>query len=214
MEEGLEILRQAWGDGPVRIDGKRYRIDGVEVFPKPFQPGGPPLWIAAMKRGGALRAARFGANLLPQGTRAEVLDPWRDELVANGRDPADYRVGITRSMLVTDDPERDWPVIRDAERYKMGVYERFFAETPDTYTFGRRDAGPIPQTWIVGDADHCVAELCRFAGEYGITDVTTAGLPPGVDPELMGRNLERIATEVLPRVRERLASAGASTGRP
>jgi alkanesulfonate monooxygenase SsuD/methylene tetrahydromethanopterin reductase-like flavin-dependent oxidoreductase (luciferase family) len=214
MEEGLEILRQAWGDGPVRIDGKRYRIDGVEVFPKPFQPGGPPLWIAAMKRGGALRAARFGANLLPQGTRAEVLDPWRDELVANGRDPADYRVGITRSMLVTDDPERDWPVIRDAERYKMGVYERFFAETPDTYTFGRRDAGPIPQTWIVGDADHCVAELCRFAGEYGITDVTTAGLPPGVDPELMARNLERIATEVLPRVRERLASAGASTGRP
>jgi alkanesulfonate monooxygenase SsuD/methylene tetrahydromethanopterin reductase-like flavin-dependent oxidoreductase (luciferase family) len=141
-----------------------------------------------------------------------VLDPWRDELAAGGRDPGELRVGITRSMLVTDDPERDWPIIRDAERYKMGVYERFFAETPDTYTFGRRDSGPIPQTWIVGDADHCVAELCRFAEEYGITDVTTAGLPPGVDPEMMGRNLERIAGQVLPRVRERLSRAAPADG--
>lgn len=200
-EEAIEILRQAWSDEPVRFQGKRYQIDNVAVTPKPVQPGGPPLWIAAMKTAGALRAARFGTHLLPQGTRAEVLDPWRDALVAEGRDPAGFRVGIARSMLVTDDPERDWPVIRDAERYRMSVYQQFFAETPDTYTWGTKEGGPIPQTWIVGSADHCVAELRRFVDEFGITDIATSGLPPGVDPEIMGRNLERIATEVLPRVR-------------
>jgi alkanesulfonate monooxygenase SsuD/methylene tetrahydromethanopterin reductase-like flavin-dependent oxidoreductase (luciferase family) len=199
-EEGIEILRQAWRDGPVEIDAKRYRIKGVEVFPKPLQPGGPPLWIAAMKEAGARRAARFGTHLLPQGNRAEVLDPWRAAVREAGGDPDQFRVGVARSLLVTDDPERDWPPIREAERYKMSVYERFFAETPDTYSFGRRDQGPIPQTWIVGDADHCVAELQQFIEEYGITDVATAGLPPGIDPEVMERNLERIATEVLPRL--------------
>ena len=200
-EEAIEIMRQAWSDGPVDFAGKRYQISGVEVFPKPIQPGGPPLWIAAMKAPGALRAARFDTHLLPQGNRTEVLDPWRDELSATGRDPADYRVGVARSVLVTDDPERDWPPVREAERYKMSVYERFFSETPDTYTFAKRDAQPIPQTWIVGDADHCVAELQRFRADFGVTDIGTAGLPPGIDPAFMARNLERIATEVLPRLR-------------
>ena len=200
-EEGIEILRQAWSDAPVNFHGKRYQISDVEVFPKPVQPGGPPLWIAAMKAPGALRAARFDTHLLPQGNRADVLDPWRDALLASGRDPADYRVGVARSVLVTDDAARDWPPIRDAERYKMSLFERFFQETPDTYTFAKRDAQPIPQTWIVGNADHCVAELQRFRDDYGITDVATTGLPPGIEPAVMARNLERIATEVLPRLR-------------
>lgn len=201
-EEAIEILRQAWSDGPIDFVGKRYKVQGVEVFPKPYQPGGPPLWIAAMKEGGARRAGRFGTHLLPQGTPEEVLHPWREELISRGENPDDYRVGIARSVLVTDDPERDWPIVRDAERYRMGVYEHFFAVTPDEYTWNRRDVSPIPQTWIVGDADHCVAELRRFREGYGITDVATAGLPPGLDPEFMGRNLERIATEVLPRLRD------------
>ena len=200
-EEGIDILRQAWSDEPVVFHGKRYDIEGIRVTPKPLQPGGPPLWIAAMKSAGALRAARFDTHLLPQGPRSEVLDPWRDELVRTGRDPADYRVGIARSILVTDDRERDWPAVREAERYRMSVYQRFFEATPDDYTWGKKGSEAIPQTWIVGDADHCVAELLRFIGDFGITDISTSGLPPGLDPEVMGRNLERIATEVIPRVR-------------
>ena len=201
MDEGIEILRQAWSDEPIRFKGKRYDLDGINVFPKPVQPGGPPMWIAAMKEAGAKRAARFGTHLLPQGPAEEVLDPWRDEVRALGKDPADFRVGITRSVLVTDDKERDWPPIRHAERYKMAVYDGFMSATPDTYNWGRNASGPIPQTWIVGTADECVAEITRFVKQYGITDLTTSGLPPGIDPEIMGRNLERIATEVLPRVR-------------
>jgi alkanesulfonate monooxygenase SsuD/methylene tetrahydromethanopterin reductase-like flavin-dependent oxidoreductase (luciferase family) len=200
-EEAIHVMRQAWSDGPIEFSGKRYRISGVEVFPKPFQPGGPPLWIAAMKEAGALRAARFDTHLLPQGSRDEVLDPWRDALVASGRDPGDYRVGIARSILVTDDPERDWPAIRDAERQRMSVYTKFMAETPDEYSWGSKGSPAIPQTWIVGTAEHCVAELRSFVAEYGITDISVNGLPPGVDPAVMGRNLERIAAEVIPHFR-------------
>ena len=200
-EEGIEILRQAWSDEPVDFHGARYDIDPVNVYPKPIQSGGPALWIAAMKRAGALRAARFGTSLLPQGTRAEVLDPYREALEADGRDPSTYRVGIARSILVTDDPERDWPKVREAERYRMSVYQKFFAESPDEYGWGRKDASPIPQTWIVGDADHCVRELQAFIDEFGITDISMLGLPPGLDPDEMGRNLERVAHDVLPRVR-------------
>jgi alkanesulfonate monooxygenase SsuD/methylene tetrahydromethanopterin reductase-like flavin-dependent oxidoreductase (luciferase family) len=200
-EEGLELLRLAWGDDDFSYSGRRWQFDRIGVHPKPVQPGGPPLWVAAMSEAGARRAARFDTHLLPQGAREEVLDPWRTELEASGRDPSAYRVGIIRSWLVTDDRERDWPPIRDAERYRMALYADFFAASKDRYTAFSRGHQSIPQTWLVGDADAVAAELASFVDEYGITDVCCWGVPPGVDPERMDHNLERFAREVMPRFR-------------
>ncbi|MGI9614857.1 MAG: LLM class flavin-dependent oxidoreductase [Acidimicrobiales bacterium] len=198
-EEGIDILRLAWADGPFSYQGKRYQLDDVDVHPKPVQDGGPPLWIAAMSEAGANRAARFGTHLLPQGKRSEVLDPWRDAVTADGRDPASHRVGIIRSVYVTDDKERDWPMIRRAERYRMSIYNKFMAETPDDYGWG--DADGIPQGVIVGTAEECIAELRSFIDTFGITDIASSGLPPGIDEEWANRNIERLASEVIPALR-------------
>ncbi len=195
-DEAIEILRLAWKDEPFSFKGKRYELSNINVYPKPVQPLGPPLWIAAMKEPGALRAARFETNLLPQGRREDVLDPWRNELKAQGKDPNDYRVGIIRSVYVTDDKERDWPVIREAERFRMGVYNTFMAETPDEYGWGSGDG--IPQNVIIGTPREVISQLKAFIDAYGITDIATSGLPPGVDPEFMANNLERLAREVIP----------------
>lgn len=208
-EEGIDILRLAWADGPFDYHGKRYKLDGVDVHPKPVQQGGPPLWIAAMSEPGALRAARFGTNLLPQGKRHEVLDPYRSAVAADGRQPADYRVGIIRSFYVSDDRERDWPMIRTAEQFRMAVYNKFMASTPDDY--GWREPGGIPQSSFMGTAEQCIEEIVGFCAEYGITDIASSGLPPGVDPEFMNNNIERLAAEVLPDVRARLAGTDTDT---
>jgi len=198
-EEAIDILRLAWSDGPADYRGKRYQLDGVDVHPKPVQDGGPPLWIAAMSEAGARRAARFGTNLLPQGKRSEVLDPWREAVTADGRNPDDHRVGIIRSVYVTDDRERDWPLIRRAERYRMSIYTKFMAETPDDYGWGDPDS--IPQGVVVGSPDECIAQLQEFVDTFGITDIASSGLPPGLDEDFANRNIERLATEVLPALR-------------
>ena len=54
---------------------------------------------------------------------------------------------------------------------------------------------------FVGNSDECVTEMLRMRSTFGITDIVTAGLPPGMDPTVMAGNLERLANEVLPRVR-------------
>ena len=46
MEEGIDIIRQCWSGEPVRIDGKRYRIDGLPVAPAPEQT--PKLYMGGM----------------------------------------------------------------------------------------------------------------------------------------------------------------------
>ena len=137
-----------------------------------------------MSEAGAQRAARHDSNFLPQGARSMVLDPWRATLKASGRDPDTYRVGIIRSCLVTDDRERDWPAVRAAERYRGEVYRSFNKdESAAGGVAGNTREASIPQTWVVGNVEHCVKELTSFVREYGITDLVTWAVPPGMRPE-------------------------------
>ncbi len=46
LDEGVQIMRDAWRDGKVSFPGKHYQVDGAIVEPKPLQDGGLPLWIA------------------------------------------------------------------------------------------------------------------------------------------------------------------------
>ena len=46
LDEGVQIMRQAWSTGTATLAGRHYQVDGAIVRPLPQQPDGPPLWIA------------------------------------------------------------------------------------------------------------------------------------------------------------------------
>jgi alkanesulfonate monooxygenase SsuD/methylene tetrahydromethanopterin reductase-like flavin-dependent oxidoreductase (luciferase family) len=201
-DEGLAVLKRAFTGERFSFAGKRYNFTDARITPGYVQPGGPPVWVAALAEAGAQRAARFDTNLLPQGPRARALDPWREALAADGRDPSGYRVGIIRSCLVTDDPERDWPPIRAAEHRRMAVYNQFRADSGGHGgVAGITEEQRIPQGWIVGTEDQCVERLAAFIREFGLTDIVTWAVPPGMRPDQMNPSLERYASAVVPRLR-------------
>jgi alkanesulfonate monooxygenase SsuD/methylene tetrahydromethanopterin reductase-like flavin-dependent oxidoreductase (luciferase family) len=210
-EECVEILRLAWSGEPFSFHGKRWSFDDVRVMPDTVQPGGPPLWLATTSPASVDRAVRFDTNVLPQGTRSIVLDRWRRLTAEAGRDPDSYRLGIIRSFLVTDDPERDWPPVREAERYRMKVYGRFFAEAGLGGQDAFKDDERINQRIFVGNTDECVAELTKYVAEYGLTDVVSWGSAPGVPPARFAESLERFARDVVPRVKAAHASTATQT---
>ena len=197
MNEGIEVLQRCFTGERFSYHGKRYQLDDVIITPGYVQEGGPPLWIAAMSEPGALRAAHYNTHFLPQGDKARSFDPWVSKLEAEGRNPADHRVGIIRSILVTDDKDSDWPLVKAAERYRMALYQRFFDESGE----GFGDGDPVPQTWIVGNVDHCVESIKEFIATFGITDIVTMAVPPGLRAEQMAPSLERLFTQVAPRVK-------------
>jgi F420-dependent oxidoreductase-like protein len=46
LDEGVQIMRDAWRHGRVTFDGKYYQVHDAIVAPTPPQQGGLPLWIA------------------------------------------------------------------------------------------------------------------------------------------------------------------------
>lgn len=201
MNEGIEVLQQCFTGERFSYHGKRYQFEDVIIKPGYVQKGGPPIWLAAMSEPGALRAAHYDTNFLPQGLRKKSFDPWVEALQSTDRKTSDKRVGIIRSILVTDDRSADWPVIRAAEKYRMQLYNRFFEESGEG--FGETGE-PVPQTWIVGDVEHCIAELKSFIREFGITDIVTMAVPPGLRADQMGDSLQLLFSEVVPRLKAEL----------
>lgn len=58
MVEGLAVIRGAMSDGPCTFDGKYYRLDSYEGYPKPVQAPCPPILIG----GGGPRMLRVAAR--------------------------------------------------------------------------------------------------------------------------------------------------------
>lgn len=104
LDEGVQIMREAWAAGEVSFQGQHYRVDGAIVQPRPLQEGGIPLWIAGGGERKTLRiAARYADYTNFDGTlegfahKSEVLHRHCADV---GRDPseitrtANYNVAI------------------------------------------------------------------------------------------------------------------------
>jgi F420-dependent oxidoreductase-like protein len=59
LDEGVQIMRDAWRDGVVTFSGEHYQADGAIAQPKPLQPNGIPFWIAG---GGERKTLRIAAK--------------------------------------------------------------------------------------------------------------------------------------------------------
>lgn len=47
MEETIGILRQLWTGEPSTHHGKHFQFENIAVEPKPYRPGGPPIWLGS-----------------------------------------------------------------------------------------------------------------------------------------------------------------------
>jgi len=80
LEEALGVIRRAWQEGPLEHAGTHFAVDGVEVWPKPVQRPGPPIWIGAGAAAAQRRAARLADGLLlaPGASPAAFLAAWTE----------------------------------------------------------------------------------------------------------------------------------------
>jgi probable F420-dependent oxidoreductase len=75
--EYTEALRTLWIEHPPRYQGRFVTIDGVDAYPRPLAPGGPPLIVgghseAALRRAVTQGAGWIGFNLDPSAAEVHV----------------------------------------------------------------------------------------------------------------------------------------------
>jgi len=124
LDEGVQIMRQAWTKGSATLQGKVYQVDGAIVRPLPLQPGGIPIWIAGGGEKVTLRiAAQYAAYTnfdgTPEGFRhkSEVLAGHCQRL---GRDfdaitrSSNFNIAIGRDAREVQD-RLDWVLDRQTK---------------------------------------------------------------------------------------------------
>jgi probable F420-dependent oxidoreductase len=111
FDEAVELMRAVWQPGPTTFDGPTWRLDGVEVNPRPVQQPGVPLWFGGGSDGAIDRAARYGdgwtnAGMSKFADAGALADRVRAALERHERDPSAFTIGKRVYVVVDDDEQR------------------------------------------------------------------------------------------------------------
>jgi alkanesulfonate monooxygenase SsuD/methylene tetrahydromethanopterin reductase-like flavin-dependent oxidoreductase (luciferase family) len=217
MEELLDIVDGAVAGTPLVHHGQIYDLPPVNVRPKPYR-GRLDTWIGASAEPALRRAARRACGVLLHGpiyTFRDQVVIVQDELEKIGRDPASFEFGVYLTILPVDRNVDGWTRYGELVLYHDWKYLDMAASA------GRAD-GPLPrlgslpeseQEWIrdatlVGAAEDIAEQLDLFRhAAGGVLHVVADSYLPGLPAEERFEILERIATEVGPRVAAVDASA-------
>lgn len=151
LVETAMIWRHVWSDAAgSAFSGSYWKLEGIDGFPRPVAPGGPPLWLA----GSGPRALELAGPLLdgwlpyspePAGYRrsSAVLSA-----AGAGRRPASFTHGLYVTVLPHDDPE--------AGRVELDAYARAY------YGQSLAVMGRL-QGFVTGTDAQCAARLRGYA---------------------------------------------------
>lgn len=200
MEEGVEILRQAWSGNPVRIAGKRYRIDGIPVTPVPRRP--PRIYVGGMTEPAIARAARIGDGFLSTGGIGQ--QQYTAALDALGKPRSQGAICAGHWGIIAPDPEAEAARIGAHVLYQANEYVRWGAFGPpdEVGLFANAASAIRDGLYELLDADAAVATLSKLLDDYPeIVDVHFWAQFPGEPIDSGSARIEYIARNVLPRLR-------------
>ena len=164
-----------------------------------------PIWLGYQGPKGARRAGRMGEGLLS--AAASSWPHYRDGLAEGGHDPAAARMGGGIQAYVTEDPERDWPLVAPHIAYQQDSYRRYMVEgtgrpvprpaDPQRLRTRGPEAGPLSY-FLVGTPEQVAAQIRAYAGGAPVQTVWLGASVAGMPEELTARHVQTICTRLGP----------------
>jgi len=210
MEEGIEILQKSWDDEPFSIDGKYYKLENVNVTPKPVQKP-IPIWIGAFTEPAIRRAARIGAPLFIPAIGVipivkYLFDMHSSLLEEYGRNPDDFEKPLVREIYISDKSADDtWEIIKEHVTYTAKGYASWGSmvdregnllsdpDDPVLYDIARDQA-------ILGTPEECIDAINQYKEELPIDNLICRFKFPGISHEEAMRSMKLFVEKVLPKV--------------
>jgi alkanesulfonate monooxygenase SsuD/methylene tetrahydromethanopterin reductase-like flavin-dependent oxidoreductase (luciferase family) len=205
FEEQLAIMKGLWAGDRVTVRGTYYTVEG-RLEPLPLTRPHPPVWIGGWGDITLRRAATLADNWIP-GPTAELkrLLAGKQQFLARRRaagrpDPAEWP--LTRDVIIADTDARAREL---AEEHIMVAYRREYAggwRHPFIDASIATDLDKLMEDrFIIGGPEQCVAKIRRFVEQYGMTHLICRTFFPGMPHAHIMRELELLASEVMPAFR-------------
>ncbi len=204
LEEGVEVIRQAWADGSAPYDGRRFQLPGVSVTPKPEQT--PLLLVGAMAPPAISRAAKIADGFLS--TQNDHQPAYLEAVEALGKPVADAKIYAGQWTIIAEDPERVWAEIGQHALYQLNEYIKWGAFGPpeEVPQFPDTDAILAAGAYQLWDAELAISNLTALLSERPqIKDVHFWAQLPGEPADSGSARIEYLAQKVAPGVRANLA---------
>jgi alkanesulfonate monooxygenase SsuD/methylene tetrahydromethanopterin reductase-like flavin-dependent oxidoreductase (luciferase family) len=196
FEETLRLLDLAWSGEPFE-----YRGETVVVRPRPIQRPRPPIYIGGSAEASARRAARMGDGYLPAMPGLWKIYAEECERLGRGLGPLPPSRPSPLFLLVSEDPDRDWPrvaphILYTAQSNAEWAKERGVGATPYPAATSVEELKEHPRFEVV-TPDECF----EMMSAYGESDeVSFQPLMGGLATEVGWAGLELFEAKVLPRL--------------
>jgi probable F420-dependent oxidoreductase len=209
LTEIVDILRLAWTADRFDYRGRHYSYQSVAVTPKPARV--PPIYVGGFVDSAIRRAGRIADGYISSRAQPErvteafrIASEARREAGRAGRPLA----ALLQNAFVTDDPERDWPMVVAGIGHQLGVYSgwRAGADVPGKpLEVMPPDEATIRATTAFGTPDEVyelLAPLAPVLGAHPDSHLILRFHYPGMDAAPAAESIRLFAREVAPRLRE------------
>lgn len=210
MEESIEILNKSWMDGPFDHNGKYYKLENINVTPKPVQRP-IPIWIGAFTEPAIRRAARIGAPLYVPAIGVipivkYLFDMHSSLLKEYGRNPDDFEKPLVREIYISDQKsDKIWEKIKENVTYTAKGYASWGSMVDRKGNLLSDPTDPIlydiaRDQSIIGTPEECIDTIKRYQEELPIDNLICRFKFPGISHEEAMRSMRLFTEKVLPAV--------------
>lgn len=225
LRECTDILRAAWTQDKAEGTGAVYTFPPVPIIPKPLAPAGPPIYIAGESPSTVEWAAAQGFPLLlTQGVNDEEvrsrMELYNDAADAAGHDPDEIPHALVCVAHIADGREEAKSEVLSHLRWwieegqqagftvedlrRLPTYQFHLRRMEQAVLEGQESASDFVESWLdnnpVGTPEQCVERLEIAIEASGAHHVILGVEGAAGDRERTLRNIERFATEVIPKV--------------
>ncbi|MGO9889506.1 MAG: LLM class flavin-dependent oxidoreductase [Solirubrobacteraceae bacterium] len=213
--EALEVIDRCFSGERFTHEGRYYSFADVEMTTTPVQPGGPPIYMAAMGPQSLAKAGERGYNLASV-LHTPLVHVYADAQTEAGRTRDDYRL-MSGPVTVHIAPTRDqaWDEAERALHWWVTFYRNRGFDMPLPPVKKMRNTpgvGIFGQPFAVGTPDDVLAALERHK-EADLDEMVIQFNHPGMAADAVARSMRMFADELTPEVK-RWGRAGAETRAP
>ncbi|MGD9792700.1 MAG: LLM class flavin-dependent oxidoreductase [Acidimicrobiia bacterium] len=171
----------------------------------PTVQGQIPVYLGYQGPKGAKRAGKLGAGLLS--ANGALWEQYREGLVEGGHDPSIAKMKGAFSGWVSEDPEADWPVVKEYLRYQLDSYRRYMVEgtdmpiprpvDPDRIR-NESNLGKVLGAFVLNTPEVFAEAVREYVGEAPVEEIFIWSSIAGMPEQMVADQIRLVATKLKP----------------